>query len=164
MFLELIWLWLTIVLPLQHKSFNFFVSYAFVLGYDDFSQDKRLIFLCSWDFSNVKFSPRTTKKTTNSVWHLEDKCVMYFISPFDFWVLSVQKIEFFLYSSVLFNSGWVFYFLCKTKTIDHSMLDRLQVRFSSPSSSVFSFYLLLHLYAFFSGYENSDKFISKDEL
>jgi len=85
---------------------------------------------------------------------------------FSFWFLGSvgTKDWIFLYSSVLFNSGWVFYFLCKTKTIDHSMLDRLQVRFSSPSSSVFSFYLLLHLYAFFSGYENSDKFTSKDEL
>ena len=39
--------WLTIVLPLQHKSFNFFVSSAFVLCYD-FSQDKSLNFFgCS---------------------------------------------------------------------------------------------------------------------
>ena len=60
-----------------------------------FRRDKGLIFLCSWDFSNVKFSPRATKKTTNSVRHVEDKFVMYFISPFDLWVLSVQKIEFF---------------------------------------------------------------------
>ena len=35
--------WLTIVLPLQYKSFNFFASSAFVLCYD-FSQDKSLNF------------------------------------------------------------------------------------------------------------------------
>ena len=39
-----IWPWLTIVLPLQHKSFNFFVFSVF-LCYNDFSQDKRLNFL-----------------------------------------------------------------------------------------------------------------------
>ena len=44
MFLGLIWLWLTIILPLQHKSFNFFASSVFLLCYDDFSQDKRLDF------------------------------------------------------------------------------------------------------------------------
>jgi len=33
-------------------------------------------------------------KTTNSVRHEKNKFVMYFISPFDSWVLSVQKIEF----------------------------------------------------------------------
>ncbi|KAL3037906.1 hypothetical protein AAZX31_01G098300 [Glycine max] len=34
-------------------------------------------------------------KTTNSVRHEKNRFVMYFISPFDSWVLSVQKIEFF---------------------------------------------------------------------
>jgi len=43
-FLRLIWPWLTIILPLQHKSFNFFAYSVFLLCYDDFSQDKRLNF------------------------------------------------------------------------------------------------------------------------
>ena len=36
---------------------------------------------------------------------------------FDFWVLLVQKIEFFSCSSALFDCGWVLFFLCKTKAL-----------------------------------------------
>ncbi|KAH1241940.1 hypothetical protein GmHk_07G019394 [Glycine max] len=59
-------------------------------------------------FFDINLSPRA-----NSVRHLKDMFVMYFISPFDLWsYLTVVNPLF---------------FLCKTKAIDHSMLDRLQM-------------------------------------
>ena len=61
-FLGLILPWLTIVLPLQHKSFNFFASSAFVLCYDDFSQDKRLNFFVFLSLPRCKVVTESNKE------------------------------------------------------------------------------------------------------
>ena len=89
---------------------------------------------------------------------------MYFISPFDFWVLSVQKIEFFCISqSYLIVVEYSTSFARQKAQIIVCWID---YRFVFPPRL-----LLLFLFAsycicmhFFSGYENSDKFTSKDEL
>ncbi|KRH04535.1 LOW QUALITY PROTEIN: hypothetical protein GLYMA_17G168100v4 [Glycine max] len=80
------------------QKLQFFASSIFVLCYNDFSQDKRLNFFVFLSLLDINLSPRA-----NSVRHLKDSLIESYLTV-------VNPL----------------FFLCKTKVIDHSMLDRLQ--------------------------------------